>query len=79
MFVKIGLEIINLNHVERIIIDEDEDNLAIRFVSGDSMVLHNTKLRSEIMQAFTPRNDSPAPIETVSIEALAEAGQRRPT
>jgi hypothetical protein len=79
MFVKIGLEIINLNHVERIIIDEDEDNLTIRFVSGDSMVLHNTKLRSEIMQAFTPRIDSPSPIETVSIEALAEAGQRHPT
>jgi hypothetical protein len=79
MFVKIGLEIINLNHVERIIIDEDEDNLTIRFVSGDSMVLHNTKLRSEIMLAFTPRNDPPSPIETVSIDALAEAGQRRPT
>jgi hypothetical protein len=77
MFVKIGLEIINLNHVERIIIDEDEDNLTIRFVSGDSMVLHNTKLRSEIMQAFTPRTDATFPLEIVSIETLAEAGQRR--
>jgi hypothetical protein len=78
MFVKIGLEIINLNHVERIIVDEDEDNLAIRFVSGDTMVLHNTKLRSDILLAFTPQIDSPSPIETVSIEALAEARQRHP-
>jgi hypothetical protein len=77
MFVKIGLEIINLNHVERIIIDEDEDNLAIRFVSGNTMVLHNTKLRSDILLAFAPRIDSPSPIETVSIEALAEASLRR--
>jgi hypothetical protein len=79
MFVKIGLEIINLNHVERIIIDEDEDNLTIRFVSGDAMILHNTKLRADFLLAFAPWIKSPSPIETVSIEALAEAGQRRPT
>jgi hypothetical protein len=77
MFVKIGDEIINLNHVERIITDEDEDNLSIRFVSGDTMVFHNTKLRTDILLAFAPRIDSPSPIETVSIEALAEARQRR--